>query len=122
MYPMSKTALVLVVRLIKKDDRPKYLELLAKHARQKRASQIGGNHVLELVVETKYYTRLGAQGFRAGRATAQRTTPRDTRLSGKRCSGRPSRRLMGSRASSALGSSRPLDLVVQQHELEVPAR
>jgi hypothetical protein len=56
---MSKTAMVVAARLIKQPDRPQLLELIEQRARQRRASQIGANHVLEVVLETKYYVRLG---------------------------------------------------------------
>jgi hypothetical protein len=77
MYPMSKTALVVAARLINKCDRPKYLDLIEQHAKQRNASQIGANHVLQVVLETKYYIRLGS-GLQGGPGSGLTDPPGDT--------------------------------------------
>ena len=74
---MSKTALAVAARLIRRDDRPKYLRLIEERARERRASQIGANHVLEVVLETKYYTRLG-DGLQGGLGSGPMDPPGDT--------------------------------------------
>jgi hypothetical protein len=79
MYPMSKTALVVAARLISKRDRPKYLDLLERYAKEKGAKQIGANHVLEVVLERKYYKRLGS-GLQGGPGSGPTDPPGDTRL------------------------------------------
>jgi hypothetical protein len=74
---MSKTALVVTARLIRRADRPKYLGLFEQRAREKRASQIGANHVLEVVLETNYAQRLGA-GQQGGAGSGPTDPPGDT--------------------------------------------
>jgi hypothetical protein len=73
---MSKTALVVAARLIRQADRPKLLELFEERARERRASQIGANHVLEIVLETRYYHRLGL-GHQGGAGSGPTDAPGD---------------------------------------------
>jgi hypothetical protein len=68
---------VVAARLIRRDDRPKYLRLIEERARAARAPQIGANHVLEVVLGTKYYTRLG-EGLQGGPGSGPTDPPGDT--------------------------------------------
>ena len=79
MYPMTKTAMVVAARLILRDDRPKYLELIKERAQARGAPQIGANHVLEIVLEKKYYGRLGT-GLQGGPGSGPTDPPGDTEL------------------------------------------
>jgi hypothetical protein len=75
-YPLTKTALALVARIIRAEDRAKYLELFEARARAGRSAQIGANHVLEVVLATRYYTRLG-EGLQGGPGSGMKDVPRD---------------------------------------------
>jgi hypothetical protein len=79
MFPMSKTALVVAARLIQRRDRPKYLQLIEQRAKEHHASQIGANHVLEVVLESKYYRQLGA-GLQGGPGSGPTDPPGDTEI------------------------------------------
>jgi hypothetical protein len=61
----SKAAGVLITRLIPLGDRSKMIEKFEGKARAHRATQIGGNHVLEVILEEKYYVRF-ADGLQGG--------------------------------------------------------
>jgi hypothetical protein len=74
---MSKTALVAAARLIRRADRPKYLSLIELRAWERHASQVGANHVLEVVLETGYYRRLG-DGLQGGPGSGPTDPPGDT--------------------------------------------
>jgi hypothetical protein len=76
MYPLSKTALFLIPRLVLRKDRGRTLELFEREARQSRSTQIGANHVLKVILDTRYYEKLGA-GLQGGPGSGMRDEPRD---------------------------------------------
>ena len=76
MYPLSKTAIALIPRLVAKRDRAQMLELFEQRARDRRSTQIGANHVLEIVLETRYYERHGL-GLQGGAGSGMKDVPRD---------------------------------------------
>lgn len=76
MYPLSKTALTLIPRIVAKEDRPRLLELFEERARECRSTQIGANHVLEVVLKIRYYENLGA-GLQGGPGSGMKDVPRD---------------------------------------------
>ncbi|HEY3206100.1 MAG TPA: hypothetical protein VGJ58_04030 [Gaiellaceae bacterium] len=60
MYPLSKTALFLIPRVVALSDRERMLQKFEAAAREARSTQIGANHVLETLLRTKGYRWLGA--------------------------------------------------------------
>ena len=74
--PLTKTALVLIPRLIVENDRPNMLRAFDQQARSARASQVGANHVLQVVLRTEYYTTYG-EGLQGGAGSGPRDSPRD---------------------------------------------
>lgn len=65
MLTASKSAGVLITRLVALSDRERMLEKFEACARGHRASQIGGNHVLEVILSERYYVKL-ADGLQGG--------------------------------------------------------
>jgi hypothetical protein len=74
--PFSKTALVLIPRLIPLHDRERMLSKFEAHARASHASQIGANHVLEVIVLSRYYATYG-DGLQGGPGSGPTDPPRD---------------------------------------------
>lgn len=64
----SKSAGVLITRLIRLEDRAAMMDKFEAVARAHGASQIGGNHVLEAILEERYYVRL-AEGLQGGKGS-----------------------------------------------------
>lgn len=77
MFTASKTAGVLITRLVEIRDREKMMARFEEKAREHRATQIGGNHVLEVLLEDQYYLRL-ANGLQGGPGSGAQDTPADT--------------------------------------------
>jgi hypothetical protein len=75
-YPLSKTALELIPRVVERPDRQRMLAAFEAEARRSRSTQIGANHVLRVLLETRYYTKLG-EGLQGGPGSGAKDVPRD---------------------------------------------
>jgi hypothetical protein len=76
MYPLSKTALALIPKLVLRQGRERMLQLFEDKARAARSTQIGANHVFEVILETAYYRHFG-EGLQGGPGSGMRDLPRD---------------------------------------------
>lgn len=72
----SKTGLALVPRLVRLEDRVQMLEKFEARAREVGATQIGANHVLEVILQEEYYVHYGA-GMQGGLGSGPLDPPRD---------------------------------------------
>lgn len=72
----SKTGLALIPRLVRLVDRERTIVKFEARARGARASQIGGNHVVEVILEQRYYLKYG-EGMQGGSDTGPTDPPRD---------------------------------------------
>jgi hypothetical protein len=79
MYPVTKSAGVAIRKLVARADRPEMLAKFEAHARRCGAPQIGANHVLQVVLDTRYYLRYG-QGLQGGPGSGPTDLPRDIEM------------------------------------------
>ena len=76
MYPITKTGIVAIRRLVARDDRQEMLARFEAQARRCGVTQIGANHVLQVVLDTRYYLRYG-DGLQGGPGSGPTDLPRD---------------------------------------------
>jgi len=72
----SKTGLALIPRLVRIEDRERMIAKFAARAKAAEASQIGANHVLEVILAERYYRKYG-EGMQGGPGTGPTDPPRD---------------------------------------------
>jgi hypothetical protein len=78
MLTSSKAAGVLITRLVQLGDRAEMLGKFEEKARAHNATQIGGNHVLEVLLESSYYVKL-ADGLQGGKGFGSKDPVSDIR-------------------------------------------